>query len=528
MSKSALEGLKQDAASGRLSRRQFMHRASALGLGAAAPSLWLGTVSAAASKGGSVRFGLNESQTTDSMDPTRYLTNGDYIRGFAVFNPLVAIDRNLEAIPALATAWEPVGPHGDEWRFELRKGVTFHNGKDFSSADVIYSLGRHLTPESESPGKPLLEQVIEMKADGKHAVHMKTAAPNAELPMLLTQPQFVITQEGVDDFGDAVAAGVGTGAYRLKSLQPAVNSTFERNADSWQEPNIDHIELPVIIDGTARINALVAGDIDLAQGVDRKVLDLLEEHPSISVVAHDTSAHFNLVMMVDRAPTDNLDLRTAIKYLIPREQIVQNAFKGYGMIGNDTQVSPLDPFYCRDIPQRPYDPDKAKFHLKKAGIDQIELIASTVPGDGAVESCLLLREAAKAGGLDIKVTVAPGDSYWSAVWMQKPFVLSGWSPRPTADLMLTIANKSDAAWNETQWKNERFDKLLELARGELDRKRRYELYCEAQMLLHNDGGVGMMGFYNYIDAAHDHIGGFDPHPAGIPRNASWLAELWRA
>ena len=528
MSRSAIDRLKRDAPGGHLSRRGFLHRASAAAGLAAAPGLWSGMASAAAGKGGSVRLGLNESQTTDSMDPTRYLTNGDYIRGFAVFNPLVAIDRNQEPVPALATSWEPVSANGDEWRFELRRGVTFHDGKDFSSADVIYSLQRHLRPDSESPGKPLLDQVVEMKADGRHAVHLRTAAPNAELPMLLTQPQFVITPEGVDDFSDPVASAKGTGAYRLRSLQPAVNSSLERSGDSWQDPHLDHIELPVIIDGTARTNALIAGEIDFAQGIDRKVLDLLAGHPNIRVVAHDTSAHFNLVMMVDRGPTDDLDLRTAIKYLIPREQIVQNAFKGYGMIGNDTQVSPRDPFYCKDLPQRPYDPDKARFHLRKAGVSEIELFASTVPGDGAMEACLLLAEAAKAGGLDIRVVVAPGDSYWSAVWMQKPFHLSGWSPRPTADLMLTIANKSDAAWNETQWKNARFDELLEMARGELDRDRRYEMYCEAQTLLHEDGGVGMLGFYNYIDAAYEHIGGFDPHPAGIPRNAFWLSEMWRA
>ena len=116
MSRSAIDRLKQEAPGGGLSRREFMHRTSAAGLAAAAPGLWPGMASAAG-KGGGIRVGLNESQTTDSMDPTRYLTNGDYIRGFAVFNPLVAIDRNQEPSPALATSWEPVGAKGDEWRW---------------------------------------------------------------------------------------------------------------------------------------------------------------------------------------------------------------------------------------------------------------------------------------------------------------------------------------------------------------------------------------------------------------------------
>ncbi len=288
------------------------------------------------------------------------------------------------------------------------------------------------------------------------------------------------------------------------------------------------MDITTVLDSTARMNALLAGEFDIVESVDRNLLDLIRKAPGIELVNSKAGQHINLVMMCDRPPTDNKDLRIALKYLIPRKRIVKNVFKGFGMIGNDHQIPPTDPFYCHDIPQRAYDPDKAKFHLKKAGMEgaTIELHTSEQAGDGAEAIAVLYKEAAKAAGLNIKVMVAPAGSYWSAVWMQKPFVVSGWNPRPTADLMLTTANKSDGSWNETQWKSERFDQLLVAARGELDQNKRADMYCEMQRLLHDDGGVGMLGYYDYIDARTEKVKGFEPHPAGLARNAMFGTELW--
>ena len=527
MTKQTTNLLEKDAAKGRITRREFMHHASVLGLGVTSASALFSNAFAATPKtGGSARVGVNSSGTTDSMDPTRFLSSGDFQRGFMAFNPLVAIDRKQGPMPALATAWEPTSSTGDEWRFELRQGVTFTNGKDFSSADVVYSLNRHLGPDSESPGKALLEQVTEIRADGKHAVHFKLAAPNAELPMLLTQPQFVITPEGVDDFVDAVAAANGTGAYRLKEFRPGIISAWERNENYWGDAWIDEWEVVALTDTTARMNAFLGGDLDVANNVDLKLVELIEGTPGLRLIAHKSSGHLIMTMMTDRHPGDNADFRMAAKHLIPREEIVNNAFKGYALAGNDHQVSPLDPMYCHAMGQRTYDPDKGKFHLKKSGINKIQVRTSAVAGPGALEAPLLYREAAKAAGLEVEIISEPGDSYWSAVWMQKPLYLTSWNPRPTADLILTICNKSDAVWNETRWMNPRFDELLVMARGELDQEKRLAMYCEMQELLHDDGGVAMLGFFNYVEGLRDRIQGYEGHPAANMRNAFMMSEPW--
>ena len=322
---------------------------------------------------------------------------------------------------------------------------------------------------------------------------------------------------------------ISIGAFLVKEMKVGERTELVRNPDYWGEPaHVDEIQLDVVTDINARMNAVMAGKYDIAEAVDNKLIDLLKNAPGVELVASKSSQHTNLAMMCDRAPTDNLDLRMAMKYLIPRQKIVDNVFKGYGQVGNDHQVAPTDPFYCADIPQREYDVDKAKFHLKKAGMEgiTIDLHTSDQATNNSEAIALLCKEGAKPAGLNYNVVVVPPGSYWTTAWMQQPFVVSGWNARPTADLMLSIANKSDGGWNETQWKNERFDKLLAEARGELDTAKRKEMYCEMQRMLHADGGVGMMAFYHLIDARRSNVGGFDPHPAGMGRNAFFSTEVW--
>jgi peptide/nickel transport system substrate-binding protein len=525
MANGTIYDLRDQLTVGQISRRQFLKRAGALGISAAATSTLLASATAAAASrksGGTLRVCIASGGQTDSLDPTKFLSTGDYARGHSIYNPLVALNPSMEPIPALAESWES-NSTADEWVFKLRKGVTFSNGKDFTSADVLYSLQRHLRPESESPGKPLLEQVTEMTADGAHVVRMKTGSPNADLPILFTQPQFMISQEGEEEFVNPS----GTGGFIMKEYEVGIYARVERNPNYWGDCYLDALEWITNVDGTARMNAMMAGEYDIATEVDRNLIDLVQRAPGVEIVASASGRHTNLAMMADRDPTSNHDLRQALKYSIPREQVITNAFKGYGMVGNDHQVSPTDPFYCDDIPQRTFDPDKARHHFKKAGMEgaNLTLYTSDMAVSGSEAIALIYAEGAKVAGIDLQVQVAPPGSYWSKVWMQVPLCVSGWDARPTADLMLTIANKSDGSWNETAWGSERFDELLVAARGETDAAKRKGMYCEMQRLLHDDGGVGMLGFYDMIDSRRDNVVGFDPHPAGYNRDAFFATDI---
>lgn len=527
MTDKPMDSIVRDLLASTNSRREFIKQASVFGIGATAaasmfsmPSVWAATPK----KGGTLRLAASTGGVNDFLDPTKYIATGDYARGYQIYSPLIALSREGGPLPALAISWEP-NSNATEWTFKLRRGVEWSDGKKFTSKDVLYSLGRHTAPDSESPGKPLLEQVTEMKADGDLVVVMTLKNSNADLPIVFTDPRFQITQEGEDKFQSPASIG----PYLLTEFKPGIRTVLTRNDSYWGGPSyLDSIVISIVLDSTARMNALMAGKVDIADSADHKLLDLLRNAPGIELVASKSSQHTNLVMMCDREPTNNNDVRLAMKYVIPRQQIVDNVFKGFGQIGNDHQVAPNDPFYCHDIPQRQYDPDKAKYHLNKAGMNSltIKLHTSDQATVGSEAIALLCKEAAKPAGLNYEVVNVPPGSYWQTAWMQQPFVVSGWNPRPTADLMLTTANKSDGSWNETQWKNERFDKLLIEARGELDVAKRQEMYCEMQRMLHDDGGVGMMAYYDYIDARRSNVMGFEPHPAGFARNAFFGTELW--
>ena len=119
--------------------------------------------------------------------------------------------------------------------------------------------------------------------------------------------------------------------------------------------------------------------------------------------------------------------------------------------------------------------------------------------------CVLFAEQAKAAGIDIKVVREPNDGYWSNVWLVKPFVFVKWGARPTPDNMFTLAYKGDAAWNESRWRNERFNELLLLAKQELDQERRAEMYAEMCALAKDDGGTIIPMFTNFVYARRKNV-----------------------
>ena len=170
------------------------------------------------------------------------------------------------------------------------------------------------------------------------------------------------------------------------------------------------------------------------------------------------------------------------------------------------------------MPQRKYDPDKARFHLKKAGMEGVTLDLSTSDAAfaGAVDASLLLKDSASKAGLNINVVREPKDGYWSNVWNKKPWSVAYWSGRPTEDWMFSAAYTAGGQWNDTAWhtgaKADRFNKLVVQARAELDTRKRRELYYECQVIVNDDGGALIPMFANYIMALdktvmHDEMAG---------------------
>ena len=181
--------------------------------------------------------------------------------------------------------------------------------------------------------------------------------------------------------------------------------------------------------------------------------------------------------------------------------------QGFGSIGNDHPIAPTQKYYASELPQRRYDPDKARYHLKKAGLldHTFKLHAADAAFVGAVDAAVLFKEHAAKAGINIEVQREPNDGYWSNVWMKKAWVMCYWSGRATVDWMLSTAYAQDANWNDTFWKHDRFNQLLKEARAELDETKRREMYVECQKIIRDEGGVVIPLFANYIEAVTKNV-----------------------
>ena len=491
---------------GKISRRQFIKQTAAIGLTAAvAPTFFHGTARAGEpQKGGAFRLGIQQGSTTDSLDPATYNNDGHMIINWCLRNNLVEVNHKGEPTPELAESWEN-SADVKTWTFTLRKDVEFHNGKILDSADVVESIRYHIKPDSKSTAKGILKTIIDVKADGKQRVIFTLDGGSADFPFILSDYRLSIVPAGTTDF----AAGVGTGGYSLVSYEPGVKFVGKRFPNYWKKDraHFDEVEIISINDLSARTNALRSKRVDAINACDYKTIGLFEKMPGIQSIVSTGTRHYTFPMLTNTAPYDNNDVRLALKYAIDREQILKTVFRGYGVVGNDHPIGPSQRFFASDLPQRQYDPDKARFHMKKAGLEghKFNLTTSTGVGDVSVDAALLYKEHAKEAGIDIEVSKAPADGYWKEVWIKKPWASGRWGGRPTEDWMFSTAYAAGVPWNETLWENDRFNELLIAARAEMDTAKRRQMYADMQQIVRDEGGVVAFIFPSDLHAANDKI-----------------------
>lgn len=486
---------------GSISRRRFGQLAMAASAGAVLASAGSRARAAEPKRGGRLRIGASGANASESWDPASWgLSAIMNLAGFGcVYNNLVEIAPGGALTPELAESFEPA-EGGKVWRFNIRQGVTFSNGRTLAPADVVASLDHHRGEESKSAAKPIVAAITEIAVDGT-AVVVTLDAANADFPYLLADYHLVIGQAGDDGKVDWEQR-IGTGGYTVAEYAVGARALLTRRADYWKSNAawFDEVEILAIDDVAARMNGVMTGELDVIDRADIATVGRLADRADLVVDEVTGTQHFTLPMFCDVAPFDNLDVRLALKYAIDREEMVQKILHGHGRIGNDHPIAPANRYFAADLPQRAYDPEQAKFHLKKAGMEglTVDLHAADAAFQGAVDTAILYAEQAAKAGITVNVVREPNDGFWSNVWTVKPFVTCFWQGRPTEDWMFTQVYASDAAWNDTHWKNPGFDKLLLAARAELDDAKRRQMYGEMQKLVSDDGGVIVPMYANYV------------------------------
>lgn len=495
-----IDRLANAAREGKISRRSFMNYVIAAGMTVSAGTgLWSTAVNAAPRRGGTFRIGQFNGNTSDQLDPGKYGSYGEISLAHSFSGYLTMINPDQTLGPDVASEWTTT-PDVGEWRFKINENATFHSGGKVTAADVIASINHHRRKDSGSAASALLSSVEELIDNGDNSVTFKLISPNADLPWYMTDYHLPILPANKDGTLNW-QSGDGCGPYVLKKYKPGISAFLVRH-EGWHGEGayFDAVEFVIINDPNARQTALITGEVDANSLIENKTLSLLARDPTIEIDNVPSASCLTFPMATNVAPFDNPDVRMALKLAIDRDEIIEKILFGAGTVGNDFHHSSVMPYFPDDIPQRQYDPDRARSLWKKAGMEGQTVKISGADGvaSSAIDMLTLYSAQAKKAGIDIQVVREPNDGYFAQVWMKKPWSISSWGARPTPDYIYTLVYKDGAPWNETFWKNDRFNKLLMQGKGELEETRRREIYREMGMILRDDGGTLLPFFQNFV------------------------------
>jgi peptide/nickel transport system substrate-binding protein len=504
-----------------IDRRQLLAGAAALGLSTAfaGPTFAQETPQ----KGGTLRLGMEGGSASDSLDPLTYADSIAIAYSLMFWNTAVEIDNKGEATGELFESWE-AKPGAAEWIFNVRKDIVFSNGKTLDAEDIIYSINLHRGENTTSPAKDLLAAITDIKALSPTQVQITLSGGNADLPYALSDYHVIIVPKDYTDWSNPI----GTGAFLMEAFEPGVRVLAKRKDGEYWKPgrgNFDGVELRYILDAAARTQALITGQVDAVNRLDPKTANLVMKAPNVNVVRSAGSGlRYAFVAHRDTAPYDNVDVVLGLKYGIDRQKIIDTVFNGFASLGNDHLIGPSNKYFAKDLPQRQYDPDKAAFHFKKAGMTgPFSLEVSEGAYTGATDSAVLYQEALSKTGATLDVKRVSGDGYWSNVWLKSPFCAVYWGSRPTADLQFSQTFLSDANWNDSNWKRPEFDQLIIAARAELDEGKRKQMYADAQQMVSDDGGMICFAVSDFLDGYGKNVRGAEAH-ARYDLNDQRLAE----
>jgi peptide/nickel transport system substrate-binding protein len=474
-------------------------------------------------KGGFIKAAGFSTSTADTLDPAKASNATDYVRCCAFYNRLTFLDGQGQTQMELAESIESADAKA--WTVKLRKGVTFHDGKSLTADDVVFSLKRHLDPAVGSKVNALAKQIADAKKINDTTVEITLESANADLPTILAMHHFMIVANGTTDF----SKGNGTGPFICKEFQPGVRSMASRNENYWKDngPYLDSFEFFAISDESARINAVLSGDIQLAANLNPRSLRILENNPAAKLFISKLGTYTNLNVRLDMAPGNKAGVAEAFKYLTNREVIQKSVLRGLAEIANDHPVPTTNKYFNAELKQREYDPEHAKSLLEKAGVLGQEIhITAAEAASSSLDYAMVLQQAASSIGQKVVIDRVPSDGYWSNHWLKDAVHYGNINARPTPDILFSLLYKSDAPWNESQYKSDKFDSMLLEARGMLDEAKRKEIYGELQALISSEAGTVIPVFMSNVDAISPKLQGLEPNPLGGMMGYTFAEHAW--
>lgn len=463
-----------------------------------------------------------ESQDIASMDP--HAARDDFALSLLcnVYEGLVRWNADLEIEPALAESWEAISD--TEWKFTLRKGVTFHNGNPFTADDVIFSY--HRAGDAGSPFAGLLEPIAEVVKVDDHTVIFKLKRKYA---LLLNDfaGWYIMDKEFQESIGaekpldlSSNAGGAmqtqanGTGPFKLVERQPDVKTVLEVNPDWWDEKkhNLDGIVYTPITNNATRVAALLTGEVDFIRNAPPQDLDRIENTPGMKVMRgpHLRTIYFGMDQQSDTLPGSGVEgnplksplVRKAISMSIDVDGIKRSIMRDNSN-PVATQLAPQMPYYDASLDERfPYDPEAAKALLAEAGYADGFAMTMDCPAGSFINDeqiCQATVGMLARIGITANLSMHPPVQYDTELPAgQYAFYMLGWAGLPTIDpynvFSATVHSPSGelGAWNPRGYSNARVDELILAIGQEYDPAKRQEMISEVLKTQRDEVGKIML------------------------------------
>ncbi len=501
-----------------LSRRGVLMGAAAGGLVIAGGGAMLAPSANAATaklkKGGVLRIGVSGGGPTETQDAHLGGFTADTARAYQLYDRLVTRDSNFKLVLELADTFTP-NKTGNIWTIRVKKGVKFHNGRELTADDVIFTINRVLDPATKAIRQKELSGVdaTKMKKVDKYTVSVTLKTANVTFDEVFSNYAMGIVPVGYNP-----ASPVGTGPFKYKSFTPGVKSVYTKNTAYWRtgEPYVDSVEIISIADETARVNALISGQVDAITDLPNSQVTTVKANKKLKVINAKTGAYVPIAMNALKAPFNNPDVRKAFRLMIDREAVVKQAYSGFAQMGNDV-LGRYDEGYNTKLAQRDYDPEKAKALIKKSGVTIPVMELKTqddVAGMLTIPQIFALN--AKQSGVTVNVT-QPSD-FWTGWPGASTFATDYYINRTYLEVAtLVYCGGSYAA--ETGWSNPAFEALIASALKTPNKALRNEMIADAQKIEYDDGAYIVTSFYNKLDASSAKVDGFGAgHPSGNSLN----------